>query len=226
MSRVVAKTELPRYVGYAEIAEATGIEKHTIQRLMKAGKFPKPDALPTKGNRWRLSVVTAWLEQRNAEQIAALSDSAVTDPAKLKPEQLADTLQILGARLASLHGDQVAPEDIVGVTRRLTPDEERMVLQRNADAQREMIEGVLQRLDGLHVVEALILQRAYLAPLARHADDLLKHFGLDISLTPDEWRQAGWLIAQRVFNGEAFAPETHPRDAAESLATDGVLSRR
>ena len=95
MSKAAIKVELPSYVGYAEIAEATGIDRRTIQRLMERGKFPKPDALPTKENRWRLSVVTNWLEQRNAEQLAALSDSAVTDPAKLKPDQIVDTLQRL-----------------------------------------------------------------------------------------------------------------------------------
>jgi hypothetical protein len=62
--------------------------KRQIQRLMARGKFPKPDGIPTEENRWRLSVIVDWLEQRNADQITAISDRAVTDPAKLKPEQL------------------------------------------------------------------------------------------------------------------------------------------
>lgn len=59
MSQAAKKAELPKYVGYAEIAEATGIERYTIQWLMKRGKFPKSDALPTKENRWRLAVIEA-----------------------------------------------------------------------------------------------------------------------------------------------------------------------
>ena len=61
MSKAAIKAELPKYVGYAEIAEATGIDRRTIQRLRERGKFPKPDALPTKENRWRLTVVLDWL---------------------------------------------------------------------------------------------------------------------------------------------------------------------
>lgn len=120
MTNAAAKAELPKYVGYAEIAEATGINKRQIQRLIERGKFPKPDALPTKGNRWRLSVVLQWLEQQNAEQIASLSDLAVTDPAKLKPEYLGDALQAVGSRLASLHGHEIAPDDVLGITYQLT----------------------------------------------------------------------------------------------------------
>jgi hypothetical protein len=90
---------------------------------MARGKFPKPDGLPTKENRWRLSVVSAWLEQRNAEQIAALGDLAVTDPAKLKPEQVGEAIQKLGARLAAQYGDQVAAENIAGVIHRLSDGE-------------------------------------------------------------------------------------------------------
>lgn len=145
MSKPASKSELPKYVGYAEIAEATGIERHTIQRLMKAGKFPKPDALPTKENRWRLSVVHDWLEQRNTEQIAALNERATSDLTKLKPEQLADAHQALAARLATVQGLKLKPDDILGVCYRPTSEQiaaaqSSMAAQRAAelDAQFEM----------------------------------------------------------------------------------------
>lgn len=123
MSKPASNTELPRYVGYAEIAEETGIERHTIQRLMKAGKFPKPDLLPTKENKWRVTVIKSWLEQRNAEQISRLNERAMSDPAKLKPDQLADTHRALAARLAEAQGVKLDPNDVLGFTYRLTGEQ-------------------------------------------------------------------------------------------------------
>ena len=118
----VARTELPRYVGYVEIAEATGLDRRQIQRLMARGKFPKPDGIPTKENRWRLSVIVEWLEQRNADQIAAISDSAVTDPAKLKAEQLEDVLSGAAIELARRAGIELPAGSFVSVNAPLTAD--------------------------------------------------------------------------------------------------------
>ena len=227
MSKAAPKIELPRYVGYAEIAEATGIDRRTIQRLMERGKFPKPDALPTKENRWRLSVVADWLEQRSAEQLAALSDSAVTDPAKLKPEQVVDALEALASRFIALHGEQVQPGDVlsVGVQRQLT-DEQRSAIAHNAAAeQRELVAGIVDRLDGLHYVEALMLQRAFLPPLRRFADAALTQLGIEISMTDAEYRAAAMLIVERMINGETLPAETHPLGVIETLTEDGVLRR-
>lgn len=123
MSKPASKTELPRYIGYAEIAEATGVERHTIQRLIKVGKFPRPDALPTKENRWRLSVILEWLEQRNAQQIARLTDSSVSDPTKLKPDQLVDAHRALAVRLAKAQGVDIDPDAVIGFTYRPTDQE-------------------------------------------------------------------------------------------------------
>lgn len=225
MSKPAIKTELPRYVGYAEIAEETGIERHTIQRLMKAGKFPKPDLLPTKENKWRVTVINSWLEQRNAEQISRLNERAKSDPAKLKPDQLVDAHRALAARLAEAQGIKVEPDAILGFTYQLT-DEQRLAVANDAAAQqRQLITGIVDRLDGLHFVEALILQRAFLPPLRRFADEALVHIGIQISMSDDEWREAGLLIVDRVINGEAFEPNTHPREVMDALVDDGVLSR-
>jgi len=207
MTRAAAKTELPRYVGYSEIAEATGIEKHTIQRLMKAGKFPKPDALPTKANRWRLSVVTTWLEQRNAEQIATLNDSAETDPSKLRDDQVGDAIQALGARLASLHGDKIAPEDIVGVTRKLTNDE-REALQRNADAQlQERYDAIADAFARLDVIRAWLVVAGLLPSLRPAADRFLETIaGLRPAETPEEMRALAIDILDQALDGNFVNP--------------------
>ena len=224
MSKLASKSELPRYVGYAEIADATGIERHTIQRLMKANKFPRPDALPTKGNRWRLSVILEWLERRNAEQVARLSDSSMSDPAKLKPDQLVDTHRALAVRLAEAQGLKLDPDSVLGFTYQLT-DEQRLIAANEVAAkQRDLVSGIVDRLDGLHFVEALILQRAFLAPLRRFADESLAQLGIQINMTDGEWREAGLLIVDRIINGDVFESATHPRDVMDALVSDGVLA--
>ena len=218
------KTELPKYVGYAEIADATGIERHTIQRLMRRGKFPKPDALPTKENRWRLSVVADWLDERKAD----LAKSAATDPSKLKPDEVSVALEALATRFLGLHNEPLAPGDVlsVGVQRQLT-DEQRAAIAHNAAAeQRSLIEGIVDRLDGLHYVEALMLQRAFLPPLRRFADAALTQLGIEINMTDAEWREAAMLIVERMVNGETLPAGGHPREVVEALANDGVLGRQ
>ncbi|MCC7251619.1 AlpA family phage regulatory protein [Hyphomicrobium sp.] len=117
-----ARTELPRYVGYVEIAEATGLDRRQIQRLMARGKFPKPDGIPTKENRWRLAVIVEWLEQRNADQIAAISDRAVTDPTTLKAEQLQDVISDAATELARRAGVALPTGSFVSVNVPLTAD--------------------------------------------------------------------------------------------------------
>jgi len=114
-ANAAALSELPRYVGYVEIAEATGLDRRQIQRLMAQSKFPRPDGIPTKENRWRLSVIVDWLEQRNAEQIAAISDRAVTDPSKLEPEQLEDVLSGALTELARRAGVELPSGSLVSV---------------------------------------------------------------------------------------------------------------
>lgn len=104
MQKPIRPTELPRYVGYAEIEETTGIDKRQIQRLMVQGKFPRPDGIPTKENRWRLTVILEWLEARNAREIADIQTLAQTDPAKLKPEQVAPAIGELVKQFARQRG--------------------------------------------------------------------------------------------------------------------------
>ena len=79
-------------------------------------------------------------------------------------------------------------------------------------------------IDDLHIVEAMMLQRAFLPPLRRFADEGLKQLGIDIAMTDTEWHEAGMLIVERMVNGETLAANTHPRDVVLALADDGVLS--
>jgi predicted DNA-binding transcriptional regulator AlpA len=142
MTNAAAQSELPKYVGYAEIAAATGMDKRQIQRLMARGKFPKPDGIPTKENRWRLSVILEWLVARNAEQMATISDLAVTDPAKLKPEQLEEALSGAAAELARRAGIDLPPGSHVSVNVPLS-DEQQAALQRSAVEARDAAANAL-----------------------------------------------------------------------------------
>ena len=205
MIRAATKTELPKYVGYAEIAEATGIDRRTIQRLMERGKFPKPDALPTKENRWRLSVVTDWLEQRNAEQLAALSDSAVTDPAKLKPDQIVDTLRVLSARFAAINGQEIAADDILGFTYRLN-DEQREALGAQANSTAVTFCETFGRLDE---VRALLVVGGLMPVLRPLVDSCLAaKFGVRPGESHDELRDLAVDILCQSMEGEFVGPKS------------------
>lgn len=220
-----ARDELPKLVGYREIFERFGLTRRQLERMQRDGRFPLAMRLTGEnGNKraWPLEQVLAWYD----EQRAGLVKLAVTNPSAIKDDQVPDALQALGARLASLHGQEIATDDVVGITYKLT-DEQRAAIAHNAAAeQRELIEGILERLDGLHIIEALILQRAYLAPLRTLAEDCLRQFGVEISMTDDEWSEAGWLIVDRIVNGKTIASSVHPREVVEALADDGVLSRK
>ena len=212
MSQAAKKAdELPRYVGYAEIAERTRIERHTIQRLMKAGKFPKPDPLPTKSNVWRLSVVLDWLEKRHAEQIAALSDSAVTDPAKLNADQVADTLQNLSARFAAIHGLDVAPDDIVGFTYRLT-EEQRDALAAQSGQTTSSFCETFGRLDP---IRALIVVGGLMPVLRSIVDSFLSNMvGVRPGESHEELRDLAVDILCQSMEGEFVGPDV-PAAAGE-----------
>ena len=49
MSSAVTAKELRRYVGYAEIEEATGMDKRQLHRLV-AAQAPQPDGIPTNAS--------------------------------------------------------------------------------------------------------------------------------------------------------------------------------
>ncbi len=55
----------PRRIGIAELEQRLGIDRSTIWRWYRAGKFPEPEYL-TDRRTWRLEVVEAWEQERLA----------------------------------------------------------------------------------------------------------------------------------------------------------------
>jgi predicted DNA-binding transcriptional regulator AlpA len=106
---MIKKNSLPKYVGYAEVEQALGIGTRTIQRMVRQGRFPKPEQLAPNRVGWREEVVMGHLDKGKA----SLASAAVLQPDKLKPEQLAPTMRDLAARMvAEKVGEPVRPEQI------------------------------------------------------------------------------------------------------------------
>lgn len=225
----VDERKLPQYVGQRDVAKMLGKCVRTLQRIRNDDpSFPTPVLNGKQQKAWRIADILAWDDARHAAGQQELVASAVASPDAVSDDRLPDALEALATRFLGLHGEQLVPGDVlsVGVQRPLT-NEQLSAIAHNADAkQRELIEGILTRLDGLHMVEAMMLQRAFLPPLRRFADEGLKQLGIDITMTDTEWHEAGMLIVDRVINGETLAPNTHPREVIETLAEDGVLARR
>lgn len=95
--------DLPKLIGYAEIEDWYDIDKRTIQRRMREGKWPRPMEGSGK-NFWYLDDVLAALDGMRRGLIAA----AVCDPSKVKPEQLSDATFELAAKLTGVPKDQLA----------------------------------------------------------------------------------------------------------------------
>ena len=212
---------LTRLYTYEHLRSTYGWGRRPIENAVRAGKLRRP-MMTGKRAAWTGNDIDDYLARLRGEREALALDS----PADVPEDKIADALQQLSARFAAINGQPVAPEEVVGFTYKLT-DEQRAAIAHNADAkQREMIEGILAQLDGLHFVEALMLQRAFLPPLRRFADEGLKQLGIEINMSDAEWREAAMLIVDRVINGETLPADTHPREVVEVLAEDGVLSRK
>jgi predicted DNA-binding transcriptional regulator AlpA len=207
MSNAVARAELPRYVGYVEIAEATGMDKRQIQRLMARGKFPKPDGIPTKENRWRLSVLLEWLAARNAEQMAAISDLAVTDPAQLKPEQLDAALSSVFTEWARRKGHDLPDGALVTVIAPPT-DEQRAAVQRTAAEEAEKSSKALtDAFARLDQVRGWLVVGGLIPTLRPAADRFLENMvGLAPTETQEELRALAIDILDQAIGGEFAGP--------------------
>ena len=55
-----------RYIRIKELAAMLGIAKSTIYRLVKENKFPKQIKLTERTSVWRLSVINAWVKERES----------------------------------------------------------------------------------------------------------------------------------------------------------------
>jgi predicted DNA-binding transcriptional regulator AlpA len=210
MTNAAAQSELPKYVGYAEIAAATGMDKRQIQRLMARGKFPKPDGIPTKENRWRLSVILEWLAARNAEQIAAISDLAVTDPAKLKPEQLEEALSGAAAELARRAGIDLPPGSHVSVNVPLTAEQ----TEKRLSAANGALADAFGRLD---VTRGCLVVGGLIPALRPITDGMLENMhGMKPSETQSELRALAVDILDQAITGEFVGVDIDSRLKSES----------
>ena len=228
MTHAKAPSGLTKYVGYREIRDAFGISTRTIQDMVRKNEFPQPVRLPGRVGgpvSFRLQDVIEWDELRRTHQRTHLRQLAVADPSRLKPEQLADALANFGARHASaLAGREVSPSEI-GLTYPLSSAERAVIAEAAAAQQQAAINDLIDRLDGIHTIEALILMRAFLKPLRNTAEQALLQLGVPITMSDLEWREAAVLICERLWNGETIPAQTMPRDAADVLVDGGVLKR-
>jgi predicted DNA-binding transcriptional regulator AlpA len=125
------KSGLPRYVGEAEVREALGVSRSTLHRMRTDGDFPPPDRLSTNRVAWKLDTVLDWMAVRDRVRDGKLAAAAVSDPTKLAPEDVDTAIAALGARLASAQsGRAVSPDEIAGVTVRLSPEETAAAVER------------------------------------------------------------------------------------------------
>jgi hypothetical protein len=149
---------------------------------------------------------------------------AVEDPSKIADRDVEAAIAEIGARLASARlGRSISPEDITGLTRKLTDDERVAVAEMAAGRQRALIAELVAGLDQIHIVEALILVRGLLKPLQPFADRTLQAAGLSIEISDAEWRDVCLLIIERLLEGERFDPAASPLSVADELACDGTL---
>jgi len=123
-AKTTTKAGLERYVGYAEIEEAYGYDRRTIQRLKREGKFPREVSLPGRRGgpvTFRLADVLRWDEERRAH----LTKISALDPDKLRPEQVEDAAYELAARhISNQLGQSIATDKVVlGFIQQRSPDE-------------------------------------------------------------------------------------------------------
>lgn len=181
MGKLAHEHQLPRYIGYSEIADATGMDKRQIQRLMAQGKFPRPDGIPTKENRWRLSVVNEWFALRNGEQMARLSELAVSDPSKLKPDELDDAFSNMASEWARRHDLSLPDGSYVSVNTPMTSEQNAAAQQAASEANERVASALFEALGKLDQVRGMVVMAGLvpsLLPIARHlcgdkADELL-----------------------------------------------------
>ena len=111
--------ELPRLVGYAELAKVYGWQKRSLQRAVNAGKLRRPMIVAGGRAAWYDTDIKDYLARLGGE----LEAIAVSDPDKLLPEQIEDAAVELSARLmTNVLGEKVSADDVViGAVKKLSP---------------------------------------------------------------------------------------------------------
>ena len=196
--------EIPSFVGREEFARALGISTKTLQRMVNDGGFPRPTRLSPNRVGWSVSIVRTHLESR----IQGVTQLAVTDPAKLKPDDVADALQQLGARHASaLAGRPIAPEDIVGLTVKLTDEQRQAVADAATDQLQAAGDTITAALATLDPVRAWLVVAGLLPTLRPAADKFLQTItGVAPKETPAQMRALAVDIVDQALSGEFVGP--------------------
>ena len=60
-----------RFLRLPEVTRITGLQRDSVYRLAKAGRFPRPVKLSERASGWVLSEVEAWAAARASERGAA-----------------------------------------------------------------------------------------------------------------------------------------------------------
>jgi predicted DNA-binding transcriptional regulator AlpA len=112
-AKPVTDVGLPKLVGYKELEEAFGLTRRQLERMQRDGRFPRAiDITGAGGNRraWPLQQVLDWFEQRRA----CVTRLAVSQPDKLKPEQVENAAYELAARhISNQLGQPIEGEKVV-----------------------------------------------------------------------------------------------------------------
>jgi predicted DNA-binding transcriptional regulator AlpA len=121
MQKDLSPRGITRFVGRAEVAEALGYSLKTLGREINRGHAPRPVQISPNRVGWPVEVIQKLLESR----IARVTEQAVSNPDKLKPDQIEDAAVKLSARLmTNVLGEAVSADNVViGAVKQLSPDD-------------------------------------------------------------------------------------------------------
>ncbi len=113
---------LPKFVGYAEVGAALGVSRRTVERMVRAGIFPKPVQLAPNRVGWQVEAVEQWLSDSGRR----LEARAVSRPEDLEPDQLiSEARKLIAQATVKQLGVAVDPDAIasINVSRSMTMGE-------------------------------------------------------------------------------------------------------
>jgi prophage regulatory protein len=61
----------PRFLRLPVVIDRTGLQRDSVYRLVRVGKFPSPVKISDRASGWLESEITGWIEARAAERGAA-----------------------------------------------------------------------------------------------------------------------------------------------------------
>jgi predicted DNA-binding transcriptional regulator AlpA len=190
---------LPKLVGYRELHDAWGFSRKQLERMQADGRFPRAMHITgAGGNRraWELQQVLDWLEAQRVR----VTNLAVTDPSKLKPEELDTALANTVAELARRKGFDVPDGSVMAVHTPLTAEQLAAIHERAARA----LADAFARLDP---VRAWLVVGGLIPALRQVADRFLENMtGAKPSETQDGLRALAIDILDQAIGGEFVGP--------------------